>query len=270
MKKAQPVDLWYAWLSKEHPDPELFHLVRLVRVLKEMKAFTKMDEIGVIIDFCSLWQKHGETDSRSEIQFKEFKDGLKEINTPYAHKEVMALKMMAVPDSVPRKYDDRGWTLFESILIDGKSASSKLIATNCYGAAKMNLATFGLDFDYEHEVAIGLGFFEKFSKAQRRPPCTPARFVSEMKTREVRAKQKNVDLFTSGADHDFVIKKYKKAFAELVLAEEFDFFSMNWGDEEVDQLAEVLCHCSSLLQGCQVVLFHASVGWALVNEPGFG
>ena len=61
-----------------------------------MKAFTDVDEIGVIIDFCSLWQKRGETDDRTVIQIEEFNDGLKEINTPYAHKEVMAVKMMAV------------------------------------------------------------------------------------------------------------------------------------------------------------------------------
>ena len=35
-----------------------------------------------------------------EVQIEEFKDGLKEINTPYAHKESTAIKLMAVPESV--------------------------------------------------------------------------------------------------------------------------------------------------------------------------
>ena len=28
----------------------------------------EVDEIGMIIDFCSLWQKRGETDGRTELQ----------------------------------------------------------------------------------------------------------------------------------------------------------------------------------------------------------
>ena len=101
----------YAWLSKEHPDPDSFHLKRLVRILRELKnAQSQMtggqvDELGVIIDFCALWQNRGgAVDSRTELQFKEFKDGLKEINTPYAHQDITAVKLRPVPGHVLRKY----------------------------------------------------------------------------------------------------------------------------------------------------------------------
>ena len=88
----------------------MFHLRRIVRILKELKAkYSYVDEIGVIIDHCSLWQKgSGDVDKRSEAQKEEFGKGLEEINTPYAHQESIAVKLMAVPDTVPRKYDDRG------------------------------------------------------------------------------------------------------------------------------------------------------------------
>ncbi len=65
-------------------------------------------------------------DQRTEEQVQQFKDGLKEINTPYAHQEVTAIKLIAVPSTENRKYDDRGWTLFESIIIDGKAPSTKI------------------------------------------------------------------------------------------------------------------------------------------------
>merc|ERR1719253_1038333 len=52
----------YAWLSKEHPDPDRFHLPRLVRVLTEIKAyatdykgFPASEDLGVILDYCALW-----------------------------------------------------------------------------------------------------------------------------------------------------------------------------------------------------------------------
>jgi hypothetical protein len=124
----------YSWITAEHPDPKMFHLRRIVRVLEELEHFCARRnnfeitiEMGVIIDFCSLWQKgNGETDKRTEAQIKEFKDGLQEINTPYAHCEITAVKLTAVPAEVSRAYDDRGWTLFESIIIDGKAASQRL------------------------------------------------------------------------------------------------------------------------------------------------
>ena len=84
----------YAWLSKEHPDPDLFHLRRLVRILRELKSAQsemtgdRVDELGVIIDFCALWQNHGpdkKRDTRTKDQVQQFKAGLKQINTPYGH-----------------------------------------------------------------------------------------------------------------------------------------------------------------------------------------
>ena len=89
----------YPWLTKEHPDPNMFHLKRLVRVLKELKAYHGLEELGVIIDYCALWQNHGtkENDTRTPEQYQQFKEGLKEINTPYGHEEITSIKMMSVP-----------------------------------------------------------------------------------------------------------------------------------------------------------------------------
>ena len=89
----------YPWLSKAHPDPKMFHLRRLTFVLKQLETYHNRQNLGVIMDFCALWQKHGESETRTEFQIKQFKDGLKEINTPYGHQEITSIKMIKVPDS---------------------------------------------------------------------------------------------------------------------------------------------------------------------------
>ena len=89
--------LSYCWLSQKHPDPELYHLKRLVPFLDELHGVytaeaykfvtpQSLPDFGIILDFCSLWQNLSETvgeDSRTEDQKKEFDAGLKCINTPY-------------------------------------------------------------------------------------------------------------------------------------------------------------------------------------------
>ena len=44
----------YAWLTAEHPDPELYHLKRIVSILTRLKKKHDVEKIGVILDFCSL------------------------------------------------------------------------------------------------------------------------------------------------------------------------------------------------------------------------
>ena len=121
------VVLSYSWLSKKHPDPNLFHLRILVPLLDQVQAYFRkahadLPELGIIIDYCSLWQNLSENeneDSRSAEQYKEFLAGLKCINTPYAHQDVTAIKLTCTPLGEVRTYELRGWTFFESRVIDG-------------------------------------------------------------------------------------------------------------------------------------------------------
>ena len=145
------------------------------------------------------------------------------------------------------RYDDRGWTLFESILIDGKAPSPKINEKDRdFNWGELNVVSFGDDFDPEAEDTHGWEFLQKFAKGERRPPCSPERFVRQMKAREQQAKDKKVDFFTSGADQDFVIQKYNKASEEQAQATKFDFSEMGWGDDEMESLAEVLVKCKDL------------------------
>jgi len=77
--------------------------------------------VAVAIDFCSLWQRgSGEEDCRSDFQKQQFNSGLSGFNKMYVHSNVTAIKFIAVPKDERRRYDDRGWTLGESMLIDAK------------------------------------------------------------------------------------------------------------------------------------------------------
>ena len=161
----------------------------------------------------------------------QFKEGLTEINTPYSHQEVTAVKLIAVPSTVTRKYEDRGWTLFESILIDGKEPSQNM---GLYG--ERNVMTLADDFDFDAAIT-GKEFVSKCATAQRQPPSTPERFAQQMQSRGENAIQKGVKLFTNGKDQPFLLETYHKAFLQQVRAETLDYTKMNWGDDEAEAWA---------------------------------
>jgi hypothetical protein len=234
----------YGWLSKEHPDPDLFHLKRLVRIFKEIKArardkFDYDGELGIILDFCSLWQET-KMKKRTEEQFWSFKRGLQMINLPYCHRDVTAVKLTAVPDGELRGYHDRGWCFFECSVIDGKEASPMEI----WG--EYNIITCGDDFDPDKETATGNDFVKKFANAMRKPLLRPEDFERELELLRAAAKAKNVNLFTSGKDCDFVIQKYKDCFNDLASPEKLDYTGMGWGNDEVAQLGKALAGNTSL------------------------
>ena len=88
----------------------MYHLLRLVYVLRALKDYHRemnelnVDHLGIILDFCALWQNHGpskEEDTRSQDHLQQFKAGLKEINTPYGHEEITSIKMISVPKEAP-------------------------------------------------------------------------------------------------------------------------------------------------------------------------
>jgi len=239
----------YGWLAYDQPDPNMFHLRRLCRVLQEFATYSKDDyggDIGVILDFCSLWQGEitsaGSQRKRTPEQDASFRRGLKEINSPYGHMNVTAIKLVAVPDTEPRKYDDRGWTFFESCIVDCKEKSDKDIM------GELNVLTFDDSFDPVGETETGKGFVKKFAMSKRQPPRTPEDFELALLERGQRAKDKGVDLFTSGRDQPFILDRFCSTFVELANAKQFDFTRMDWGDTEAVQFSKMMLSCQCLEQ----------------------
>ena len=228
--------LSYSWLSKNHPDPDLYHLKRLVPLLEKMSVLysgkdfgkdfllpgPKIPDFGIIVDFCSLWQNLSENegeDSRTEEQKMEFDAGLKTINTPYGHQETTAIKLIGTPEDELRTYDLRGWTLFESRVIDGKGTGTIPKAMGWRGEndsyqevdfGSMNVLVVheeifpprqdrSWESDCKKYVSELLGFC-----AQMSVPCKPDRFRGELEERRCSAEIKGQRLFTSGKDQPFV------------------------------------------------------------------
>jgi len=262
----------YSWLSKDHPDPQRFQLKR-IHIALEMhhvlfsslhnhiakdKKLTSLapgfvapsksaflTTQGVVLDFCSLWQSRPGA-PRTPEQADQFKDGLSEIDTPYAHCETFAFKLTVCPEGVSRGYDDRGWPLFESILIDSKAASRKLFVD----FAGFNVMTFGTDFEQgflkeEWDVKkFGKdkppeGFVQALQKS-RRMALKPEDFSKALELRRQRAEERGVSLFTSGGDYAFVEEKYAVAYSCTTQADSISRGGNNWGVEEIICLAKVL------------------------------
>lgn len=209
----------YCWLSKEHPDPKMFYLPYLKNVIEAMKSMYGMDQVGIIWDYTSFYQE-----PRTEDQLKSFKECLNLINVPYGHHGVLAVKFVTVPTDEKRTYDDRGWTKFESDVIDSKPGPEWHGEPNVITCSSMT------DTD-----------LKAMSKCQRRPPVTPSRFKAEMEERRQRAVGKGVNLFTNGKDQAFLEDKYTETFAKMAEAStDLSYFDMNLGDSGVEQLCEVL------------------------------
>jgi len=227
------VNVSYPWLGKDHPDPQQIHLSKFVRILEEYKKLWNMQEVGVILDYCSLFQRPARHDTRTPEQKEQFEIGCREINAAYAHKAITSVKLVEVPQSEPRKYEDRGWTSMESILIDSKGGD-------------WNRWTFGaLDPDSQ-QWPDSVVFFMQAKATRLCPPLLPDAFARELEQRRRDLRQRDLPLFLNEQDNDEVPKVYAEVFSELVQATSLVYDSADWGDDEVYTLAEVLMHCGCL------------------------
>jgi hypothetical protein len=87
---------------------------------------------------------------------------------------VTAIKLTSVPPIELRTYETRGWTFFESTVIDGKAASARMGALG-----HLNYLCLGDDFEPSSEQAEGKKFLQKFCLQKRGPPRTPAKFMQD-------------------------------------------------------------------------------------------
>ena len=175
----------YGWLHEGHPDPEMFYLKRLAKVVKAFKKFHSLDceDCAVFLDFCSLWQKElvDGVGTRTPEQIVQFKEALDEINTPY--EAITSVRLEAVPEGTVRTYHMRGWTEFEKRII------------NCKGFSDVGLRTTvvlpeGFDADCSDQDMVR--HFDNFRRQTdfEGPPLKPSRFNEKLRQlHEGRARQ---------------------------------------------------------------------------------
>uniref|UniRef100_A0A0G4FA46 Uncharacterized protein n=1 Tax=Chromera velia CCMP2878 TaxID=1169474 RepID=A0A0G4FA46_9ALVE len=109
------VCLSYPWLSREHPDPECFHLQKLCEQLSS-KWWARGEaaaKVAVFWDFMSLFQK-----PRDERQDSLFKTALENLDLLYSSTHTRVCRSTAVsPLSLnPLSFNERGWPTFETFI----------------------------------------------------------------------------------------------------------------------------------------------------------
>jgi len=184
-------------------------------------------------DYCSFPQENKEKGIlRSPEQTELFKKGLAEVNTIYGHTRTTVLRCTGLPQEVARRYEDRGWTLFEECISDTKPKPAHKVFV------------FDDSFDPKTKESA-FHFFLSAIKGQK-PPCSAKRFVELLNIRKDRAEKRGLNLFTNGKDNPFVVRKYAEMWTELHKVYALNFQSCPWQQTHVQILCDVLPEFSQL------------------------
>ena len=253
------VALSYRWLTKEHPDPDGFHL-GIVAAVAELylnlrggewfsrddgpdrypsqltAAFRKhglgLPEFALFWDFASLHQP-----PRTDAEAKLFPKGLQNSNVWYGHArtvvwmqselpEGFAARMRASEPPLAETYEDSGWCYVEAAI----SAAIKP------GFLRLDLAK-----RTERAMACAYGPGELWDEAddmlarvcaRRRPPPPSPETVRRLLQTEKR--------FTNSSDVSKVADLYATFFGKVTNVDALVFQGLEWGDADVVELCEVL------------------------------
>lgn len=218
--KPQPrlLALSYGWLTKDHPDPEGFHLRIYAPLLRHFARHCRVnvEDLAIFIDWCSLHQA-----PRSPLEAAAYNRALHHVDAWYAHERTSVWLLTRMPDKNQPPYTSRGWTRFE-----------RAVAMMVKGGADAVL-DFGL-------LKPGWRDWADIASActvKRRPPTLPQDFASDANTR----------MFSIRSDRNFVVTKYREVFQRVASSMELLHCSeLGWGDAEVHGLASVLPLLSKL------------------------
>jgi len=210
------VSLSYTWLTKEHPDPEGFHLQNLAPLLKAFASWNRIstDNIAVFIDWCSLPQA-----PRSQQEGVAFQRAMQHIHLWYAHAFTAVWLLTRVPEGVP-PYQGRGWPQFE------KSVSTMI-----------NPAESILDMGLLRHSWTSWGQVLQDCRVKALPPAAPETFVTELLRKA----------FADENDRELLARRYGEAFRGAIgSAEHLPYAGLRWGDREAVRVAKLLPLCGQL------------------------
>jgi hypothetical protein len=253
------VALSYRWLTKEHPDPDGFHL-GIVAAVAELYlnlrggkfplgdddgpdgfpsqltlAFRKhglgLPEFALFWDFASLHQP-----PRTDAEAKLFPKGLQNSNVWYGHArtvvwmqsqlpEGFAARMRASEPPLAETYEDSGWCYVEAAI----SAAIKpgFLRLDLAKRTKLAMAcAYGPDFPGDPDEMLACVC------ARRRPPPPSPETVRRLLQTEKR--------FTNSSDVSKVADLYATFFGKVTNVDALVFKGLEWGDADVVELCEVL------------------------------
>ena len=212
--------LSYRWLTAEHPDPDSFHLSKVVAFLEVLKAlFVKagfnVDDCAVFWDFGSLFQPE-----RTHDQKALFREGLRASNVWYGSAFTTVLIQSHLPPVfTATPYSQSGWCFVEATI-------SSVI--------KMS----GMRYDMgalELDSAGNLVIDEDFETVMER--CGTRRCVP-LRPDVVRHLLHTEKKFTTDADKEVVADLYERFFNDVAgSCTELVFPWLDWTDKEIRDLA---------------------------------
>ena len=235
----------YGWLHEDHPDPEMFHLKRLAKVVKAFKKFCSIDieDCAVFLDFCSLWQKELVDGVESTLALPSKSCSSRK---PLTRSTLLTATKQSPPCvSRPCQRAQCELTTCE----DGPnlrrgSSTAKVFSR---GGALMTLRTTVVlpeGFDADCSVQDMVRHFDIiFGHARdfKGPPLKPRRFNEKLRQLDEVAHGNGVRLFTNGKeDMDLVKRKYVDSYALLTQATELYFSARRWSSGDFECLVEAL------------------------------
>ena len=240
------VALSYRWLTKDHPDPNGFHLAIIAAVAKlymghgdggarsfshlvqECKSVQLEVDFALFWDFGSLFQT-----PRSEKQTALFKQGLKLSNIWYGHTHSVCWMQSELPkDFTGADYETSGWCFVEA-------AISALVKV---GLNRLDLRRRTKDeLCYGHESVPDHAKYRHLDwncAGQRLPPPTPEHVKHLLETQKK---------FTNNSDVSVVANLYKNFFENIASSvETMDVSNLQWGAHEAKELCNVLMRFDKL------------------------
>ena len=224
------ISLSHFWRTKEHPDPDGETAGLVIDALNQ--RWFKFEEkgvtdLGVIIDWCALWQHPRETPEK-ELAFSA---GLKGINQWYAHIGTTVWLITAGADRVNGlEYWDKGWTSFEYCL-------AMLIKPANTSGAKDWAQVVDLGKEYKVDE---IGVYGPQTEFDRPPLTEPLAFFG--------GHENGDKTYTNGADRDEIVApKFRETMFEVMGGvRELNFNKLKWGDDGIKALAVVLPLCGQL------------------------
>ena len=232
------VALSYRWLSKEHPDPDGFHLDIVASVAKLylglsgknasesplVEAFSSLQtdaDFALFWDFPSLCQP-----PRSEAEAALFKRGLKLSNVWYGHAHSVCWMQSELPSGFNgAAYEKSGWCYVEAAI----SAAVK-VGLNRLDLGKRTEKALG--FCYGSESVVPDMRLDCTCAGNRLPPPAPEYVRDQLDTDKV---------FTTRADVALVADLYRSFFDTVASSvEHMDVRNLSWGDSEAELLCAVL------------------------------
>jgi hypothetical protein len=237
------VALSYRWLTREHPDPDGFHLGIVAAVLRlyfgggnypgaENSPLTaayeaagldwkEASDCAVFWDFPSLHQP-----PRTAVHDRLFKAGLRASNIWYGHAKTVCWMQSELPDGfagVP--YEDSGWCFVEAAISAGVKA----------GGSRLDLGKRtreAMEYAYTHNGDNLANKLTSVCAGKRPPPFLPA---------EVKTLLETAKTFTNSSDTAVVAELYQRYFETVSgSATELVFREVHWGDDEAEKLVEAL------------------------------